>query len=395
MRKPQWLTGVLLIATSAQCFAATQTSIVEQFQSQRQAFAQNSGIDLRVLSQDIQSSVRDSYALDQAGNDHEAIARLQTLQKYVPLEQFPSLDVQLLCERIYTKLSRPADAAGCHDRASAMAELLQRETGSGATPDDPVRVITIDEIGQWMRSRGAKIDHVSPYVYREQNLQAVTYSSAASAGVSAVAYFRFTPRLQEVFNHLTDDVFAPVTVSASNGTYQAAITQAHEQRVKFLNDTGFNYLALIQLCTVSTREALKLAQQGDFSAALAKLGEVGRVRPIEDIPIFDFISAYSFLLGKAGKTDEHNKARLYLFGITQDIARSGNGLTPESAVHVVAISEEYAWIHAKKMRVTRQSLIQKDDRRYDLLEAEGADNSKQTYYFEVSQLFARESAMSQ
>lgn len=395
MRRSGWLVSVFLVAVSAKGFAAAPVSIVEQLQSQRQVFAQDNKIDLRQLSQDVQAAVRDSNALDQAGNDAAAIDQLQALKKYAPLTQFPSFDVQTLCDRLYTKLSQPGDAAGCRDRAAAMADILQRRSGSGATPDDPVQVITINEIGEWARSQAAKISDVSGYPYHNENLQALTYTRPATAGQSAVAYFRFTPRLFASLNSPTTDAFAPLPVSPSDGKYQTALTQAHEQRVNFLNDLSFNYPELIQLCNDTTREAMELAQRGDFNAALSKLGEVERIRPIREIPIFGFISTYSFLLGKVGNVDAQSSARLYLFGITQDIAHSGNALTPESAVHVVAISEEYAWVRAKKMRVTKQRLIQRGDHRYDVIDAVGENGSTQTYYFEVSQLYARVSPVSQ
>ncbi|WP_322029376.1 DUF4919 domain-containing protein [Paraburkholderia sp. J76] len=381
---------MFLIAASAKGFAAAPASIVEQLQTQRQAFAQDNKLDLRLFSQEVQVVVRDANALDQAGNDADAVARLQTLKKFAPLTQFPSLDVQMLCDRLYTKLSQASDAAGCRDRAAAMAEILQRRSGSGATPDDPVRVITISEIGEWTRSQAAKISDVSAYPYHDQNLQAITYTSPATAGKPAVAYFQFTPRLYASLNNTVSDVFAPLPVSPNDGKYQIALAQAHEQRVKFLNDLSFDYPELIRLCDGTTREAMQLAQRGDFNAALSKLGEVERIRPIREIPIYTFISTYSYLLGKAGNVDAQSNARLFLFGITQDIAHSGNGLTPENAVHVIATSEEYAWVNAKKMRVIKQGLIQKGDRRYDMIVAVQENGSVQTYYFEVSQVYARE-----
>jgi len=392
MRKMVWLVSLFLIMVSGNSFAEAATTAVEQLQMQRQAFAQDDKIDLQQLSREIGAVVRDSNALDQAGKDAEAMTRLQTLGKYAPLAQFPSFNVQMLCARLYTELSDASNAAGCRDRAAAMAEILQKQSGSGASPNDPVRVITVNEIAEWAQSQGAKISDVRLYPYRGSNLQAITYAGPATAGQSAVAYFQFTPRLTASMNASiqASNVFAPLPVSPSDGKYQVAMTQAHEARVRFLNDTSFNYLELIQLCRDSERDAAKLMQQGDFQSALSKLREVERIRPIKEIPIFDFFSVYSFLLGKTGDIDGQSNARLYLFGITQDIAHSGDGLTPQTAVHVIATSEEYTWIHEKKARPTMQRLMEEGGHRYDAIDTVDENGGVRTYYFEVSQVYARE-----
>jgi tetratricopeptide (TPR) repeat protein len=393
MRKTGWWVGLCLMAVSASTFAQASISIVDQLQTQRQAFAQDNNVDLQQLSHDIQVAVHDANALDQAGKDTDALARLQTLNKYAPLTQFPSVDVQILCANIYSKLSQASDAAACHDRAVAMADILHRQSGSGSTPDDPVHVITIEEIGEWTRSQSATISNVRGYPHNGMTLQAITYASPATGGNATIAYFQFAPRLNTSISNTVHDVFAPLPVSAKDGAYQTALTQAHDARAKFMNDLSFNYLELIQLCNTTQRDAMQLAQQGDYKGALAKLHEVDRIRPIQDIPIFAVISNYSFLLGKSGDVDGQANARLFLFGITQDIAHSGDGVSKESAVHVIATSEEYSWLAAKKLRMTKQALIQDGDRRYDQIDAVDANGATHSYYFEVSQVFARESIL--
>ncbi|WGS53101.1 DUF4919 domain-containing protein [Paraburkholderia sp. D15] len=337
--------------------------------------------------------VRDANAADQAGNEADALAHLQTLQKYAPLTQFPSFDVQLLCKRIYKKLSKPDDASGCDERAAAMANILQKQSGSGATPDDPVRVITVAELTDWVDSQSGHLSGARGYPYHGEDLQAVTYTSTATAGQAVVVYFRLTPRFVASLNKTAHDIFAPLPVSPKDGQYQTALTHAHEERVKFLNDQSFNYPELIQLCNESNRDAMALAQRGDFNAALSKLREIERVRPLQQIPIFSVISNYSFLLGKTGNVEAQIDARLFLFGITQDIAHSGDGSTPESAIHIVATSEEFSWLAAKQMRFTRQRLVQKGDQRYDIIDATDQDGNAHSYYFNVSQLFIRETSM--
>ncbi|WP_176060523.1 MULTISPECIES: DUF4919 domain-containing protein [Burkholderiaceae] len=358
-------------------------------QSQRQAFAQDEKIDLEALSREIQATVKESEALDQAGNDTGAISRLRVLEKYAPLPQFPSYDVQMECAKLYAKLAKQDDAEACRQRAVALADILKERTGSGATPDDPVRVITINEVTEWLRSQSLRITGLQTYPYHNENLQVVSYTGPSTVGKSPVAYFLLNSRIVTSLNKKAG-IYDPLPVSAKDGKYYAALQQAHEARVRFLNDKSFNYGELAYLCTNSERDALQLAQQGDINGALAKIREVEKIRPIQDIPITDFIAAYSFLLGKSGDVETQMKMRLYLFGINQDIAHSGNGLSQDTAVHIVATSEEYAWVRAKNLRVTRQQLVQNGESRYDLLDAVDASGHSQTFYFEVTQVFNRE-----
>ncbi|AOJ41974.1 hypothetical protein WJ23_29125 [Burkholderia lata] len=76
-------------------------------------------------------------------------------------------------------------------------------------------------------------------------------------------------------------------------------------------------------------------------------------------------------------------------GMTPDIARSGDGLTPETAVHVVAVNEAYSWLAVKQLRVTGQTLIRKGDRRYDEMAATDASGQSRHDYFDVTPFFER------
>ncbi|PCE25442.1 hypothetical protein BWP39_13015 [Paraburkholderia acidicola] len=389
MRRTRWLICLISAAFSGHLFAQTSTSVVEQLQLQRQKFSQDEKVDLQQLSHDIQAAVKDSDALDRAGKDTEAINRLSDLEKYAPLGQFPDYNVQALCSNIYGKLNKQDQSRDCRERAHAMAEILEKRSGSGTTPDDPVRVIRIDEITQWINLRSAMPTDVKGIRYHDTELQKVTYSIRAADGQPAVSYFLINPRVFASTNRTGSSAFDPLPVKASDGKYFVALQQAHEQRVKFLSDRSFNYLELMQLCRDSEKQAIQLAQQGDINGALSKIREVEKIRPIREIPLFSLISNYSMLLGKAGDVDAQADMRLYLFGITQDIARSGDGLSPETAIHVIATDEEYSWLHAKKLRLTRQTLMPQGTSQYDALDTVDASGKTQTFYFDVGQIVDR------
>ncbi|MGS0891166.1 DUF4919 domain-containing protein [Burkholderia stagnalis] len=361
---------------------------IDSLQAERQKIATDEHIDLQQFSRETQTVVGEANALNRSGEDDKALGKLLELRKYAPLEQYPDYSVQAVCFNIYQKLAKEREASACRQRANALAEILLKRSGSGSAPDDPVRVIRVGEIGDWLRLRAARPTNVQSIQYRGAALQKVTYSTPAGNG-DVVSYFLMNPREVAEISQATQDIFKPLPISASDGKYAAALKEARERRAAFLADRSFNYLELMQRVQDVQKQAMQLAQQGDATGALSKIREIETIRPIREIPIFALISNYSALLGKAGDTSAQADMRLYLFGITQDIAHSGDGLTPETAVHVIAISEESSWLAVKKLRLVRQALVRNGDARYDVLETIDANGQSRNYYFDVTQLFGR------
>lgn len=374
------------VATTA--IAQETASPVEQMQTARQALANNPQINLQQFSRETLAIATAANALDRSGNDPAALTKLLELQKYAPLAQYPDYETQIVCANVYQKLGRASEAAACRQRVDALAEILLKRSGSGDTPDDPVRVVRIGEMGLWVRLHSGTVSNVSTVDYRGATLQKVSYVASAG-GSPAVVYFATNPREAEEVKQANQDIFKPLPVAPEQGQYGAALKDAHERRIQFLNDTSFNYLELIQTVLDDQKQAMLLAHQGDVTAALAKIREIEKIRPIRDIPIFSLISNYSFLLGKAGDTQAQNEMRLYLFGIAQDIAHSGDGLTPDTAVHVVAINEELSWLFVKKLRSGRQSLQNGPERSIDAIDTVDANGQSRTYYFDVTALYKR------
>ncbi|MEY1589751.1 DUF4919 domain-containing protein [Burkholderia sp. Bmkn7] len=378
-----WFVGFIF---STNALSQTSISVVDQLLSQRQKFAQDDKIDLQRLSHDIEATAKDANELDRAGKGGDALRRLSELTKYAPLDQFPDYDVQAVCSNIYGHFNRPL-SDDCRARAHAMADILNNRIGSGGSPDDPVRVITIAEVHEWMNLHSASISNIQGYQYHDVPLQKVTYSGQSTGGQPAIAYFEINSRAFASITRSAPNVFDPLPLS---GQYAAAYQQAHEKRIQFLADHSFNYPELIHLCRELGKQAMQLAQQGDYNGALSKIKEVEKVRKILDIPIFSIISNYSYLLGKTGHADAQSDLRLYLFGITQDIAHSGDGLSPETAIHVADDGEEYAWLAARRLRLSKQALIMKGSSRYDVLDTIDLSGKVQAFYFDVTQVFDRQ-----
>lgn len=380
-----WFAGCIF---SINAFSQTSISVVDQLLSQRQKFAQDDKIDLQQLSHDIETTVKEANDLDRAGKAGDALRRLSELTKYAPFDQFPDYDVQVVCSNIYGHFNRPL-SEDCRARAHAMADILNDRIGSGSNPDDPVRVITIAEIHEWISLHSASITNIQSYQYRDVPLQKVTYSGQSTGGQPVAVYFEINPRAFASITRSAPNVFDPLPLPAS-GEYAIAYKQAHEKRIQFMADHSFNYPELIRLCRELNKQAMQLAQQGDYKGGLSKIKEIEKVRSIRDIPIFSIISNYSYLLGKTGDAGAQSEMRLYLFGITQDIAHSGDGLSPETAIHVADDGEEYTWLVAKKLHLTKQALIMKGSSRYDVLDTMDSTGKAQTFYFDVTPIFDRQ-----
>jgi hypothetical protein len=68
-----------------------------------------------------------------------------------------------------------------------------------------------------------------------------------------------------------------------------------------------------------------------------------------------------------------------------------DGSSPEKAIKVKSIAEEYEYIskHCVGCRVVMQSLINKKGRYYDAIEVLKADGEKFTYYFDITSFFGK------
>jgi hypothetical protein len=384
--------GLLLTGSMhAQVLPPPNPDIVKALQRERELLVSSGKVSMSQMSHDLLQTVSESEALDRSGNDRESLTHLLTLEKYAPLENLPSYDVQMLCSWLYMKLGDKARSGDCGQRASAMREILYKDSGSGANPGDPVHVIMPSDMIEWMRLQLAKASSVQAYAFNGVELQKVTYSDPLTKGQSAVVYFAPDPRVAAQMRSQTPpDIFAPLPIASMQPLQQQAIEQAHDKRMQFLADKSFNYPALLQLSKTSLKQATLLESQGDYAGALAELKNIQRLRPIEDTPLVDVIGTYSALLGKTGNADAQAKMRLYLFGILQDIAHSGDGLSQQTAIHVIAVAEEYSWLRQKGLHMDKQSLINAGSSVYDALQTSDAQGHSKTYYFDVTGFYQRE-----
>ena len=91
---------------------------------------------------------------------------------------------------------------------------------------------------------------------------------------------------------------------------------------------------------------------------------------------------YSNLYGKESQEafDAYNQV-VMLFSA---ISSTGDGKTPETAFHVICVSDEYGLMEMFGLSMKSQSLIEKKGRSYDLMELEENEFGLESMYFDIT-----------
>ncbi len=64
-------------------------------------------------------------------------------------------------------------------------------------------------------------------------------------------------------------------------------------------------------------------------------------------------------------------------------------MSPETAVHVIATSEEYAWLRDRKLTMVRQRLEHGSNATFDVLTAKDAEGTERDFYFNITRMFGK------
>ncbi len=91
-------------------------------------------------------------------------------------------------------------------------------------------------------------------------------------------------------------------------------------------------------------------------------------------------------LGDSAKSKPHHEIVL---GLLNSI-HTGDGQTPETAMTVISVGEEYAVLRVFGLRRSKQSLIQANGHSYDKLDVTGPDGQQLSVYFLVDRVLAAE-----
>lgn len=357
--------------------------LVTAFLARREALLNTANTDLPEMSTAIRTAVTEAEKVVDT-SPQEALDRLAPLSRFGTLTELPSFDVHMLSSFAYMKLGNQAAAAAHRARADALREILQMRIGSGRSPEDPLQAIMLNDITEWARSAMAQFGDVRQIAKSGKPIYAATCSGQACAGGSL--YFTLPVRKALAEPRLFD----PLPLAGMPFESQARLRTAQEKRANFLAAPGLRYLEL----SAAMGEALARASQKMATRrpaeAIVELRSLERFRPIEEIPTPELIALYSAAFGQLGDTGRQQELRSQLFGINQAIAHSGDGRAPETAIKVLFISEEYAWMRDRGLKVVRQETIAgPNDGKLDLLIGEDASGNQSSFLFDVTPLFAQ------
>jgi len=74
--------------------------------------------------------------------------------------------------------------------------------------------------------------------------------------------------------------------------------------------------------------------------------------------------------------------------LAESIMSTGDGRTPETALHVAQVEEEYAILTLLSLHRDSQALVRYGDRAFDVLEVHDDKGEKQTLYFDITEHMA-------
>jgi tetratricopeptide (TPR) repeat protein len=390
------LIGVLWLCSVAPAMAQLPSepsqALVAAALAQRQALFDGRGMDVPKLSQDIGAAIRDGEKLEREGQYQQALDRLLALEKYMPLAEVPSFDVQMLASWLYAKLGRNETAQQHRERAAAYKAVLWQHIGKGESADDPLRTVMVSEIVEWAKSRLARILDVKSQAHRGAELTVVTYQGPTTGNQPRQLFAEIDKRTRAMSNRAFDR-FAPIALAEMRPQDVSLLARAREKRSQFLADQGFSYHELRELMGKLRDDSIKLDMEGKPQEALAKLREMEKIRAVEDIPSARWLSWYSYLLGKTGNTSQQQEVRGLIFGVQQAMAHSGDGRSLATAIHVILIDEEYDWLAEKKLKLVKQALREAGDQHYDVMTVQDLQGRQIDVFFNITGLFARQSQL--
>jgi hypothetical protein len=362
--------------------------LVATLLAQREALIASTQIDVSELSKQIRQSLSEAEALGREAKYLPALNRLMALEKFVPLNDLPSADVHLLAASLCGKMKDKTRAAAHHLIASAMGDILLKRIGTGSTVEDPVRVATVNEITEWANIQQLIVTSVKPEKHEKRALFSVTFDGKSEADKTRQAWFEIDPRTQAKINAAIS-IYTPIPLSEMTEEHMAILEHARALRERFLGDAELPYAQLIGAVKNAIAKASQLDAQGQTPAAIAVLQELATLRAPEEIPLASLIDAYSFLCSKVGDAAKRQELRRLLFGIHQAIAHSGDGLSPETAVHVIAIEEEYAWLNDKRLKRQAQRVVDNALGKFDVISTLNESGEARDYYFNITRMYAR------
>jgi Domain of unknown function (DUF4919) len=372
----------------------TNDAMVAAMQQQREALFDARNLNVAQLSGEITSAVREAEKLEREGQYQQALDRFKVLEKFMPLLNIPSFDLHMLCGWLNMKLNNQALTQQHQLRASALRTILQSNVGKGDSLDAPARLTMVSEILDWVKANAGRISAVKQVPHLGQEVYAVTYAGLSTNNQPRQFYAVLDKRTQAALNQ-TIDRYQPISDDRLDERGRVLVATAIAKRNQFLDDRTFNYLELAGELREIPKAMDTLLSQNNFSDAMAKLKTLEKYRVLGEIPTPELLSTYSFLAGKLGDTTKQTELRGLIFGVQQAIARSGDGKSPQSAIHVIFITEEYDWLREKKLTRIQQRLLNADGQLFDVLRVKDTQGNEHEVYFNITRMYPKNSQFSE
>lgn len=152
-------------------------------------------------------------------------------------------------------------------------------------------------------------------------------------------------------------------------------------RFAFFETPGYNPLAGM----IIQRNLWGVLNQGNFAEAAKQADAVLEKNYVD-------VNAHmvAYVANRELKNDEKAQVhRRWADGLLDSIKSGGDGKSPETAWHVISISEEYALLRALNVRPTGQSLVNDKGHAYDAMKTiDPRTNTEVVYFFNVDKPFS-------
>lgn len=100
---------------------------------------------------------------------------------------------------------------------------------------------------------------------------------------------------------------------------------------------------------------------------------------------------FSEIYGKLGDTEKQQFHEDVFFGLVDSIIKSGDGKSPETAMTVIEIKEEYDVLSVLGFEEDSQTLIEQDGKRFDVIAAQNPETGEtRDFYFNIDLFYGKD-----
>jgi hypothetical protein len=313
-------------------------------------------------------------------NDGQAVLdQLAPLARWQPLKFFPSYRVQVLQSEAYRLLGDNM----LREQHAAHARLLSAIFQQGRTPEAPLRLVHLVQLGDLIMLGGGQVqDSRSQPVGNGGSLITLTFKDDPQGlktrylDTSALLVTSAMPPRYSVL--MTPDMPADL---------HAALAENRAMLARFYADTAMDFMKLEDALRRAIEAADALIAQRKPAEALQALQAVAAVRALDEIPHVPFLMRLSLVHGDLGQRADQQRLRRQLFGLQQAIAATGDGLSFETAVEAPFIEMEYDWLGDRKLKRSKQSLVHRGDQSFDVMDVVDAQGNASQRYFNITRMW--------